>query len=1137
MGLVVVIALLFAWLLTTESGARFVVGQISSRLPAGATIDSVGGSLADQLQLSRVGWRSETLDIDARDIALDIDLMALLRLELHIESLGVGSLEVVQKPDNEPQSQSPDPDVEFALVSPIPVNVAAASFRKLELRTEEQTHSIDIVELAASLRGADLIVEQLRVGSNWLTLSANADVVLQKPYQARLEADWGLTTEQTEFSGRLSLRGDAVSYELGHQLRLPVQITTSGQLRIEPSLQATVLNQWAQLTTTYNENLIQMGEGQLSLDGSLKEFEVTLQTSASLNEHVFEEINFAVQGREDHLQLTTLKLKAQGLTLNAGGDVYLNDDRADMAKLHVNIDSDQLNRWHPDLNGSIALNTKLDANFEGAQLLTLNASIQSLQGQLQGQPLTGSGSVELEDNSWLLRDLKLRAGDNALSASGSLDERLIQSQVSVAAANLGQLWPGIAGSVKGELSVQGSLEKPVSQMQMALREVRAFDAGIESLDLEAELSAEQQIRLQLSALGARVNKQDIESLSLSLQGSKDAHRWEATIRHEAVNVDANAAGQYENSRYELLLESLDAIPADLSAWALVRPAEILIDRSGFSTSNLCLEGTVSQQLCIDTASWSGESWRVQANAEQLPVRPLLKFVPLEIEGTGSLSALVSLQSGADGPQGQFELSLNEAAIWDAAPSEDPVEKLPIGFAAKGEIIGNELISNAQLKTGSSGSAVADLRLGSISSADGAIAMDLKLDFPDLAFIDTLLPNTKLHSGSITGQASLSGLRSRPAGSGSLRLQEASLSLLALGTDWTEVSLGLSPQSPMQWNVDGGFVSGEGRLSIDGQLDLDRDKDQWLQLKVTGEEAKLVQLPDMSLSASPDLNLIMGRTEASLKGKLRIPDGRIAIEELPEGAVESSSDTVIHLDETSRVSATYPLRLDLQLILGPKLQIDAFGLDSGLQGDLTIDGDVGGQLQAFGDLELESGRFEAYGQELDISRGRLSFRGPLENPQLDFRARRQVKIGEVGIEMRGTVNAPESSLYSTPTMPESEVLSWLLTGRGLNESSPENGERLSNAAVALGLSRAGAIVAELGGQLGLDRFEIADDGNGERLLAGKWVSEALYLQYAYGIFDKLGSVLLRYRLSRRFTLESTSGAEQSLDLIYEVGRGN
>ncbi|MEM7278225.1 MAG: hypothetical protein AAF385_08875, partial [Pseudomonadota bacterium] len=185
-GLLVVIVLLLAWLLTTESGARFVVGQISNRLPAGASIDSVSGSFADQLRLSGVRWTSETLEIDARNIVVAIDLVSLLGVELHIETLGVGSLEVAQRPASEPQGASPESDIEFGFTSPVPIRVAASSIRNLKLRTGEQTRLVDIVEFSGSLRKADLIVERLRVGSSWLRLNASADVVLQKPYKAEL---------------------------------------------------------------------------------------------------------------------------------------------------------------------------------------------------------------------------------------------------------------------------------------------------------------------------------------------------------------------------------------------------------------------------------------------------------------------------------------------------------------------------------------------------------------------------------------------------------------------------------------------------------------------------------------------------------------------------------------------------------------------------------------------------------------------------------------------------------------------------------------------------------------------------------------------------------------------------------------
>ena len=61
------------------------------------------------------------------------------------------------------------------------------------------------------------------------------------------------------------------------------------------------------------------------------------------------------------------------------------------------------------------------------------------------------------------------------------------------------------------------------------------------------------------------------------------------------------------------------------------------------------------------------------------------------------------------------------------------------------------------------------------------------------------------------------------------------------------------------------------------------------------------------------------------------------------------------------------------------------------------------------------------------------------------------------------------------------------------------------------------------------------GRDGRVLAGKQISPNLYLQYAYGVFDQLSTVLLRLKLNERLSLESSTGEDQSVDLIYSVGR--
>jgi translocation and assembly module TamB len=140
----------------------------------------------------------------------------------------------------------------------------------------------------------------------------------------------------------------------------------------------------------------------------------------------------------------------------------------------------------------------------------------------------------------------------------------------------------------------------------------------------------------------------------------------------------------------------------------------------------------------------------------------------------------------------------------------------------------------------------------------------------------------------------------------------------------------------------------------------------------------------------------------------------------------------------------------------------------------------------------------------------------------------------GIDLRGPAQNLVASVFSEPTMAESDALSYLVLGRPLEQSTATEGSQLSGAAVALGLRQAARITNQIGQAFGLDQLEVAGSGGSTTaLVAGKQVSSRLYVRYAYGVFSQLGSVLLRYRLSRRLTLETSTGETQSMDLLYQV----
>src|SRR5690606_27525042 len=123
----------------------------------------------------------------------------------------------------------------------------------------------------------------------------------------------------------------------------------------------------------------------------------------------------------------------------------------------------------------------------------------------------------------------------------------------------------------------------------------------------------------------------------------------------------------------------------------------------------------------------------------------------------------------------------------------------------------------------------------------------------------------------------------------------------------------------------------------------------------------------------------------------------------------------------------------------------------------------------GELRVEEGTYEAYGQELEIRTGRLLFAGgAIARPGIDIEAvRRPAEDILVGARVRGTLSQPELSVFSEPPMPEQEQLSYLVLGRPLEGASASESSAMSQAAMALGL-RGGNFVSErLNETLGFD----------------------------------------------------------------------
>jgi translocation and assembly module TamB len=129
---------------------------------------------------------------------------------------------------------------------------------------------------------------------------------------------------------------------------------------------------------------------------------------------------------------------------------------------------------------------------------------------------------------------------------------------------------------------------------------------------------------------------------------------------------------------------------------------------------------------------------------------------------------------------------------------------------------------------------------------------------------------------------------------------------------------------------------------------------------------------------------------------------------------------------------------------------------------------------------------------------------------------------VGVRVRGSARAPETTVTSSPSMSTAEALSWLLLGRPLNTASGSESQQISASALALSAG-SGLLAQQLGAHLGLDSAGIVESRalGGSTLMVAKQISPRLFLSYGVSLIGSGQVLMLKYLLARGLNLSLES----------------
>ncbi|XKY16342.1 translocation/assembly module TamB [Stutzerimonas stutzeri] len=747
-----------------------------------------------------------------------------------------------------------------------------------------------------------------------------------------------------------------------------------------------------------------------------------------------------------------------------------------------------------------------------------------LDGSLRQQPLKLQLQASGENATWNLPTVDLRLGDNRVQGSGRWAETL-EAKLALDLSRLGQLWPDLSGRLTGNLDLAGTPAAPRGALALSGADVAFQDNRIERLQLGASLSEGERGQLSLDAKGLQAGETHIGELQLNASGTQAAHQARLELQGPLLDLSLALTGGLNGGdwRGRLVEAELDA---QGQQWALRDAAALRRLESGRITFGAHCWVSGQASLCADEQRLQPDP-QLRYRLRNFPLESLADYLPDNLIWQGEVNADLALEIPNAGPSGTIRvdagpgvLRMRDGQQWLDFPYQT--------LSLDSQLAPQQVDSRLRFEGGDLGDLDVRLRVdprGEVKPISG----NFQLSNFDLSVIRPFVAQVERLDGQLNGNGRISGTLQKPEVDGELRLTEGEIAGAELPVSFEQLQITALIDGE-RVRLDGDWRSGEqGRGQIAGTLDWEQALD--LDLRISGSQLPVIVEPYAELEIAPDLRIQLADEQLAVSGNLRVPRGEITVRELPPSTVRVSEDAVIVGAEAEETKPPLAIRMDVNVEVGQdRLRFSGFGLTADLAGYLHI----GDDFDARGELNLNKGRYRAYGQRLTIRRARLLFTGVLSQPYLDIEAIRRIEEDNViaGLRITGSAEQPRVDVFSEPAMSQEQALSYLVLGRPLGADTGDS-NLLAQAALGLGLAGSASITGNVAQRLGIEDFQLDTEGSGAdtSVVASGRLTDRLTLRYGVGVFEPASTVALRYQLTKRIFLEAASGLASSLDVFY------
>ena len=1051
---------------------------------------------------------------------------------------------------NSSAGPTPVPVLPASLALPLPLSVEEADVEELILLSGTRRQVLTQVRFRFSGDARQLRLEQASAVTPWGRLALQLELEAAVPHA---------------LSGQIRLEQTATA----HPYRL--QTTLSGQLDritalLEGSLHDTPLAARAELTPflpvplaslQVNASAINLHTWQSGLPASRYKLEIKANGVAVAD-------RWALQGRLQAGQSASPSLPQQidaefslsEQALNVSSLVaQLGNGARFTARGEQHWQGEQTLRWQGTLQG---LNPsvygaypegKIKAHWDWqGKLLPLaqtRFSLRLAESQLGGQALVGEAVVENAGDRLPAVEARFTLGSSEIKLQGAYGEAGDRLSWQARLDDLSHLSAEWAGKLVASGAWLSHPKLPGFEFQLQGEALRLSAAlRLDAVKARGSLAPGQPGALQAEARldGYQSAALQLAHASLSVAGTRAQHRLVLHTDDPAHALQLALAGTLDNGGWRGTFEQLRHSGA--FNLALQAPARFEVSEKGVALDGAKLQ-IEAGTLDLATLRYGGGHLDSSGHARGLPVSLLVPWLGegFSRASTLTLSADWKLQA-ATVLNGHLRVWRESGDLIQNNPSRawqlDRLEARATFDAGR---------ANATLEL--SGSGIGEARLQAESRLGNdvsplALAVTAPLKFSARARLNSL---SWLNAVSGMAAARLDGrLRldlqggghlAQPELNGELELDQLQLEMLEQGIALQQGKLSASFAGQRLLIREARWQGKTGSAGFGGTINF-ADLHAAADLAFHAQDFTLMARTDRHLVISGNGTLNASPGALALRGGFVVERGLVELP--PDSAPTLGEDVVILGRERQEPAPILPpmVEIDLGIDLGQKFRLQGRGLDTLLTGALHFTKAPGGELRTDGSLRTEQGTFLAYGQTLVIERGVINFSGPVDNPGLDVLAVRKNQAVKAGLEISGNVKQPLIKLVSSPEVPDSEKLSWLVLGHGSDQADKNEFAMLSLAAGAL-FSQGDSVplqtrFARAAGldEIGFARGNTTPDGRQETVVnLGKRLSSNLYLNYERGLYGLQDVVKVTYDITQNWSVHGLTGSQTGADLFYTL----